>query len=71
MSSTKEMLAQGLVLGLNLTLFLFAFSQWKLTKNLDSWFTTVITVLDKRTQMMGVVLFGIGFVLLCVLFLFS
>jgi len=67
-TSTREMAASGLVLGLMVTIFLYQVSEWKIRKNLDSWYQMFFGEMSQTGQKIGLVLYAL--VLLFETFLF-
>ncbi len=61
-SSTREAMAAGVVLGLLMTIFLFQVSEWRIRKNLDSWYQMYMWHISGTGQKIG--LFLLGMVLL-------
>jgi hypothetical protein len=58
-SSTSETIAKGLILSLSLTLFLFQYGEWKVKKNLVSWYVMLFGMVPETTQKIGLVAFAL------------
>jgi len=67
-TSTREMIASGLALGLMANIFLFQVSEWKLRKNLDYWYQVFLGNVSTDKQKIGLLFLGIVFLLQTILF---
>ena len=70
-TSTQELLADGLVLTLTLTLFLYQVSEWKIQRSLQSWYSMLLGTVSPNVQKVGLGIFGIVFFLETILFIVS
>lgn len=70
MSSTQELLAKGLVLSLNFSLFFTQLEEWKDKKNLDSWYALFFGQVPQEREKWGLIAYGGVVVFLTGMFLF-
>lgn len=68
-TSTREMIATGIVLGLTVSIFLYQVSEWRIRKNLDSWYKMFFASQSLRVQQLGLVLLGIVLLAETILFI--
>lgn len=69
LTSTREMIASGLVLGLMASIFLYQVSEWKIHRNLDSWYSMFLTNISRSGQKIGLIVLGIVLLLETVIFI--
>jgi hypothetical protein len=68
-SSTREYAAIGVVLSVLFTLLLFQISEWRIRKNLDSWYKMFFGNVSIDVQKMGMVALGVVFLVETVMFI--
>lgn len=68
-SSSNNLLAQGLVISLYLTLLLWQIGEWQITGNLHSWYKMVAGPVSVSEERWGLLLFAVLFALETYLFL--
>ncbi|MCX8009327.1 MAG: hypothetical protein N3A54_06575 [Patescibacteria group bacterium] len=69
LTSTQEMIASGLVLGLLLNRLLFQISEWKIRKNLHAWYVMHVGDVPTSIQRVGVIVLGVLFFLQTIIFI--
>jgi len=70
-TSTQEYIAMGMVILTLLTMFLFQISEWRVRKNLDSWYNFFFDHASISIQKIGLIALGIVFFIISLIFVFS
>jgi len=68
-TSTREMIPSGMVLSLSLTLFLFQVSEWRIRKNLDSWYVMFFGSAKRNVQRIVLIVTAAVFLLETMMFI--
>lgn len=69
LTSSGTLLAQGLVISLYLTLILWQVGQWQAMGNLNDWYRMVAVPVTVTVQRLGLIAFGVLFIVETLLFL--